>query len=225
MQTYPNTRQAPRRFQNDSHRAYSADGRVDFHPALRMSLDAFQVPDRTGPLDQLRGRRVIALVDTQNFYASSAKFGCRFSFRGLAGLLREKSAGCALHAFFAESGEDGYRAGYFEAREYSAHRYPIHHVSTCRGLERRSNVDLLLAAVGGAMVSRSKADTVLLCSGDGQLCCDMALAISMFPKLRKVMTLSFAGATSNTLDASKNALIDANIEVGRDLLHRIGYTR
>jgi len=207
-----------------SHRGIPSGLRTDFRRSDRppMSLDYFAVPALTGPLDYLRGKRVIVLVDTQNLTASADKFGRKFSYRRLAELLRLNTANNALHAFFSATGNNGYRAEYFEERGYIPHAYPIHHVATCRGTERRSNIDLLFAAIGGAAVSRSHADVVLLCSGDGQLVCDMALAISMFPKHRGVATLSFAGATSNTLDAKKNTLIDANIEVGRDLLIREG---
>lgn len=185
-----------------------------------MSLEDYAVPKATGPLDVLYGQDVLCLADVQNLTASSSKFDCKFSYGQLATLLRGITGKVTFHAFFAASEPDSPRIDYFKTRGWTPHVYPVHHVRTHRGTERRSNIDTLLAVVGGALVSRSNASVVVIASGDGQLVSDFARAVAMFPKPRKIVTLSMAGSTSWQVHARTNPLIAANIEIGHDLLRQ-----
>lgn len=177
------------------------------------------VPERTGPLDLLRERRVLVIADVQNLTASAEQLECKFSYRALAALLRKTARSCTCHAFFGASGQDQRRSDYFRERGWTPYPYEIHFVGTCRGLERRSNVDTLLACTAGALISRSRAEVVVLCSGDGQLVHDVAQAIARFPKPRLVITTSIAGSTAHSLNAQTNPYIAENIECGMDVLH------
>ncbi|WKZ15491.1 MAG: hypothetical protein QY317_16480 [Candidatus Jettenia caeni] len=50
---------------------------------------------------------------------------------------------------------------------------------------------------------------------------DIANFIRELPKKRLIATLSLAGATSQRINSEKNDLIQANIEIGMDVLHPI----
>lgn len=94
-------------------------------------------------------------------------------------------------------------------------------VHTRNGLERKGNADFLLSFLAGVLVSRTTADVVILASGDGDLVEEVAIGIRSLQKKRSIVTMSLAGSTAGRLNAEKNALITANIEIGKDCLRPI----
>jgi len=187
---------------------------------VRGTTTALSIPASTRPLEPLAGRRVLVLADVQNLSTGAEKLGFKFSYRLFGQRLRQAAKGCSAHAFFATTPRNGRMAAYFAERGWRPHAYPIHAVQTCRGTERRSNVDTVLAFFAGVLVRASSAEVIGVCSGDGQLVSDIAIAIAALPKKRDVVTFSLAGSTAWVLDATKNPLIAANVEIGRDVLHQ-----
>lgn len=183
-------------------------------------LSWLDIAPRTGPLDVLRGKHVLVLCDTQNITQGAIQLGFRFSYRQLADIIRQTAARCALHAFFSTQPDDERKYHYFVNRGWQPYMYPIHTVGTIRGHERRSNIDFTLAFFAGAVVTRIPTDAVVgIASGDGLLVADVARAIKSLPSPRRVVTFSLAGSTAQSLNAATNRLIDANIELGHDVLH------
>lgn len=178
------------------------------------------IAEYTGPLEVLRGHRILVLADVENLSFSAQKMlGYQVSYNSLAKHLMNATSGCALHAFFSiqQHLTDANRA-YFEARGWSAHHRPIEIVHTKQGERKRANIDNHLLFHAGVLCSRSSADTVVLASGDGDLVCDLARALSELPAKRQIVTLSLAGSTSWRLNAQHNPWIAANIELGQDCL-------
>jgi len=180
------------------------------------------VPRVTHPLDVLRGKGALVLADVQNLSVGAQQLGYKLSYRRFAERLSEVACSCSLHAFFAVGPNDTEREEYFAERGWKPHAYPVHTVRTCRGIERRSNIDLSLAFLAGALIRSSRAHVIGICSGDGELVSDIARAIAQLPKRRDVVTFSLAGSTSWALNAAENEFITANVELGQDMLHPWG---
>lgn len=177
------------------------------------------VAPQTGPLEGLKGQRVIVIADVENlsFSAKNLNHGYRLSYKALAERLRTYTKGCSLHAFYSSNANDN-RAEYFQKRGWIPHVKPIDIVN--RGREKLANSDVFLAAKAGILV-RNGFDAVVLATGDGSLAIDIARAIVALPKKRAIFTLSLAGSTSRRLDASRNPIISENIEIGLDVLNPI----
>jgi hypothetical protein len=172
----------------------------------------------TGPLAPLAGGRVLVIVDDENLTISARNLGYQVSYTMLGALLQQHTRSCALHAVFSNAPDDRRRSCYFEAQGWIPHARSIDYIPTRRGMTAHANADNLLAFTAGTLTSRSRADTVILGSGDGKLVCDIAKALVSLPKTRQVLSLSLAGSTSYRLDASTNAFLAHNIEIGLDVL-------
>jgi hypothetical protein len=182
-----------------------------------------EIAATTGPLDILRGKRVLLLADVENLtYSGRNDLRVKISYRGLLTRINALAASCAPHAFFSRDPSSGERWGqYFAERGWIPHARDIETIRTCRGVKRHANSDNFILFNAGLLVSRSNAEIVAIASGDGELGCDLATAIAGLPKPRIVITLSLAGSTSSRLDAARNGQIAANIELGRDCMRPV----
>jgi hypothetical protein len=176
----------------------------------------------TGPLDALLDHDLLVLADDENLRYSARDLGYRLSLRRLGRRLQQHARHCALHAFFSREPGDDSRCQYLRERGWIPHPRDIEMVQTHRGMQRLANSDNDLLFAAGNLASRSKADVVVLASGDGSLVCDLARNLRRLPRARTILTLSLAGSTSYRLDAARNPDIDGNIEIGLDCLHRLG---
>ena len=178
------------------------------------------IAEHTGPLEVLQGHRILMLADVENLsFSAQNRLGYQVSYGALAKHLIAATSSCALHAFFSvQQQESGAHSAYFEARGWTTHHRPIEIVRTKNGGRKRANIDNHLLFHAGVLCSRSRADTVVLASGDGDLVCDLARALSELPAKRQIVTLSLAGSTSWRLNAQQNPWIAANIELGHDCL-------
>ncbi|HID30303.1 MAG TPA: hypothetical protein EYP19_09900 [Desulfobacterales bacterium] len=70
-------------------------------------------------------------------------------------------------------------------------------------------------------MSRTRADVVVLASGDGDLVEEIAIGIRGLKKERSIVTMSLAGSTAQRLNAETSELIAANIEIGKDCLRHL----
>ena len=173
----------------------------------------------TRPLSILKDEHVLVLADVENLRYSARDLGYRMSFAKLGKLITGHSNEARMHAFFTIPENETYRENYFKERGWHAHTDPIEHVKTHRGVIKKANSDMRILYDAGAMVSRSKARVVVLGTGDGDLASALAKGIRSHPTERRVVTMSLAGSTSWRIDARKNPLFDANIEIGLDCLH------
>jgi uncharacterized LabA/DUF88 family protein len=172
----------------------------------------------TGPLQLLRGRRVMVFADDENLRCSAHNHGLKLSYASLAETLQKASRVCALHAFFSCHEGDRRRPEYFSNAGWTAHTRTIEKVRGVNGIKTLANCDNYLLFTAGTLASRSRAEVIVIASGDGDLGCDLAAAVHELPKKRVVVTMSVAGSTSRRLDANYNPNITANIELGLDVM-------
>jgi hypothetical protein len=175
----------------------------------------------TGPAGPIRGRSLIVLADLENLLYSARDLGYSLPLPGLARWLRETAGRCVLHGFLSlDPGRAEPELRALCAEDWNVHVNPIEVHRTHQGLERRANADNLMLFCAGSLVSRTPVDTVLVvASGDGDLATSLArCARTLWPAPREVITLSLAGSTSWRLQAGRNPLIAANLEIGRDVL-------
>jgi len=185
------------------------------------SVRGIHIAEKTGPLAILNGRKVLVLVDVENLNHSAYRLGFKVSYQMLGDRLRNLAKYCTLHAFFScNQGDEGWNQ-YFIRRGWIPHPNDIEIINTYHGINRLANSDSLIIFTAGMLASRGNSDLVIIASGDGQLVCDIAKGLCSLPKERHIATLSLAGSTSRRLDATKNAHILENIELGQDCLRPI----
>jgi len=185
------------------------------HHVARDWPSALQISPLTGPLDRLSGRRVLALLDTENLTISCRNLGYELNYAKLGVLLAHATCSLYLHAVLSVENGDLLDRTHMESAGFQVHTRLIRYLP---GGRKAANADNLFAFKAGALITRSTAEVVLLGSGDGQLCDDVVQCVKALPGERQVMTLSVAGATSSLLNARTHGLISANIEIGLDLL-------
>jgi len=169
----------------------------------------------TGPLDQLHGRRILTLIDVENVTISCRNLGFEVNYSRLADLFARVACSLSLHAVLSVDAGDRLDRAHMENAGFHVHTRLIRYLP---GGRKTANADNLFAFKAGAIVSRSRADVVVLGTGDGQLCDDVVQCIKALPGSRQVLTLSVAGSTSSFLNARTHSSIAANIEIGKDLL-------
>jgi hypothetical protein len=177
-----------------------------------------EVASETGPLSAILGKRVVVVADAQNLDLGARDLGFKMSWALLAEKIDAAAAWASRHAILSQQPGDERRMNYLDERDWSPHATTIRTVSTRKGLERKGNADFLLAFLAGVVVSRASADVVVIASGDGDLVEEIAIGIRSLRKERSIVTMSLAGSTAGRLNAENNALITANIEIGKDCL-------
>ncbi len=186
------------------------------------------IAEHTGPLDAIRGGRVLVLADAQNLDLSCRDLGYRLSWARLGQRLREAADRAWLHAVFSRSAPDESRRwDYFLERSWQPHAKIARAVNRPGGrVERDSNADFHLAFLAGHLAGRLSVNWVILATGDGTLALDVSACLSKLPSMPAVATLSVAGATAQRLDARvcDGGLIRLNIEVGRDVMRPVTAT-
>jgi hypothetical protein len=178
-----------------------------------------EVAEETGPLSPILGKRLIVVADAQNIDRGARDLGFKMSW-ALLGAKIDAAASASRHVILSQHPGDERRMDYFAERDWIPHATQIRTVSTQKGLKRKGNADFLMSFLAGVLVSRSSADVVVLASGDGDLVEEIAIGIRSLNKERSIVTMSLAGSTAGRLNAEKNALISANIEIGRDCLRQ-----
>jgi len=177
-----------------------------------------EVAKETGPLSAIFGKRVVVVADAQNLDRGARDLGAKMSWALLGEVLDAAAASASRHAILSAHPGDERRMNYFVERGWIPHATTRRTVRTHKGLERKGNADFLLAFLAGVVVSRASADVVLVASGDGDLVEEVAIGIRSLQKERSIVTMSLAGSTAGRLNAEKNELITANIEIGKDCL-------
>jgi hypothetical protein len=187
----------------------------DSYSPLPMYMLSDQLVPETGPLGGLQNRSVLALFDVENLTISSRKLGYDLNYGALARRLGSATRNLQLHAALSVEPGDTVDAQHMAVSGFTVHTRRIERLP---GGSKAANSDNLLAFQAGLLVSRARADVVILGSGDGQLVCDLANAICALPATRSVWTLSVPGATSSRVDCHRNPSIERNLEIGRDVL-------
>ncbi len=175
------------------------------------------IAPRTGPLTTLAGRRVAVLADLENLRHGAADLGRRINLDALAASLRGAAASCRLHAFHSSTQPVADLVAELRAEQWTLRVDPPEDPRL--GRPRRANIDNMLLLWAGHIVSRGRADDlIIVASGDGDLVNAVARYVAGLGGSRAVATCSLSGSTSHRLDARRNPLIVANIEIGRDCL-------
>lgn len=203
--------------------AYQISRRRSFSPPSRLPDLHVQHPpiaDRTGPLDELADHDVLVLADAQNLDASADNRGFDVLWSTLGRRVDESSRSASRCVFFAAHPGERRRSVALRASGWRPYPKAIRHVTTHRGSERKSNVDTMMACLGGALAAASSATLILVASGDGDLVEDIAEATLHLPGFYRIGTLSVAGATAQRLDARTSPFVNLNIELGMDCLRR-----
>jgi hypothetical protein len=175
------------------------------------------IEERTGPLELLRGRAVLLLLDEENIRFGARDLGRKASFRRLREQVQAHAASSVCHAFLTTNEDNNARVKYLAARGYQVHvqradQHPDSHAG------RPTNADPFMLFHSGVIVSRSTATAVIIATGDGGLALSLAQSIRSLPKRRAILTLSLPGSTAQRLDARRTALVDHNLEIGSDCL-------
>lgn len=175
------------------------------------------LPTETGDFETLgRPGRVAVILDAENLAYSTRDHDLHLDFIRLAQILRQRLRRVEMHAVVSVRPDqvdatslDAARAGWI------GHARPI--ITTPR--KRCANGDVTCAFVAATLLSRLKADTLVIGTGDGPLALDIARAArSSFPRCRQIATLSFKATTSHLLNRENAPEIDANLHLGRDVL-------
>lgn len=178
---------------------------------------------RTGPLEVLQGRRVLAVFDCENLSISARERSLRLSYRRLLKALRSTAESCEAHGFFSRRAGDTREDRALQRAGYHTHPRNIEVLRLRGGIRKTlANSDSRLLFMTGSLMSQSDADTLLIASGDGDLGCELARGIQTLSRPWTVITLSLAGTSSRRLNAESNLDIHANLEIGRDVLQPIG---
>jgi len=154
-------------------------------------------------------------LDVENVTISCRNLGFEVNYSRLADLFARVACSLSLHAVLSVDAGDRLDRAHMENAGFHVHTRLIRYLP---GGRKTANADNLFAFKAGAIVSRSRADVVVLGTGDGQLCDDVVQCIKALPGSRQVLTLSVAGSTSSFLNARTHSSIAANIEIGKDLL-------
>ncbi|MCA9151945.1 MAG: hypothetical protein KDA92_21730 [Planctomycetales bacterium] len=191
--------------------------KVRFNDGVSESKPAIEIAERTGPLRQLVGRRVLLVADIENLvYSAKNLQGKRINHAALLNKLLAASSKFAAHAVFCTY-SDGL-AKYLTHAGYQIHRrhLPPQYLQD----ETTLNSDNRVSFTVGWMTARLAPEVVVVGTGDGDLGCSIAEDLKHFFHSQPpvVLTLSLAGSTSQRLCADRNRNIDGNIEVGNDCL-------
>ena len=176
---------------------------------------------KTGPMEVIRKKRVLAVADAQNLDQGARNLGFKISWSKLANMLDSTASRCSRHAVFSQRPMDDRKTRYFAARGWEPHSKRIHSVHTRKGRERSSNADFLLAFTTCELLSSDKWSVVVFLSGDGELVEDLAEAVLNRRSDIKIATMSLPGSTAWRLNAEFSEFISSNIEIGMDCL-RVG---
>lgn len=180
-----------------------------------------EVAETTGPLSPLLGKRVVVVADAQNLDRGARDLGFKMSWALLGEKIDAAAKSACRHVILSQHPGDERRMNYFCERGWIPYATQIRTVSTKNGLERKSNADFLMSFLAGVLVSRTRADVVVLASGDGDLVEEIAIGIRGLKKERSIVTMSLAGSTAQRLNAETSELIAANIEIGKDCLRHL----
>jgi hypothetical protein len=186
-----------------------------FRAASGMYTGTSALVPETGPLTGLQGRSALAIFDVENLTISARKLGFELDYPALARRMAISSRAVQLHAALSVEPGDTVDSAHMLESGFTVHTRVIERL---RDGSKAANSDNVFAFQAGLLVSRSRADVVILGSGDGQLICDLANSIRNLPTPRSVWTLSIPGATSTRLDCRRNRSIETNVEVGLDVL-------
>jgi hypothetical protein len=163
--------------------------------------ERYELPSITGPLDRLQGTRTLVLLDVENLTISTRQAGFELLYPQLAERLASAAQSVCLHAVLSVEANDASDREHMEQSGFTVH---TRNIKRLPGGRKAANADNLFAFKAGALVTRSNANLVVLGSGDGQPCDDIAQFIGTLPGKREVLTLSVAGATSSLLNARTN---------------------
>jgi len=185
------------------------------HRYARLALEPATV------LEDLRGQTVLTFLDEQNLSKGARNHGLELDYRLLAERIRGAAKRVRLHLFTASADPDSPDVGMLRKHGYLVHTRAAREVRRSDGLIKPDiNIDSLLAFWVGQLAVKTKAQVILLGSGDYALVGVLAAAIQVSRNGRgiAVMTLSLPGSTAQDLDARVNPHISANLEIGRDVL-------
>jgi hypothetical protein len=166
---------------------------------------------RTGPLEPLRGRKVVFVADLENLTYGARDLDFRLDLPALTDILRDATRACVMHAVFSAAQPES-ASPRREELENLGWRVHLNSFGT--------NSDNLIIWKAASIFTRSQPESVfLLGSGDGDLVNTVAHCVHChLDKPRSVFTLSLPGSTAARLNCHHNPWIGANLEIGRDCL-------
>ena len=170
----------------------------------------------------LANRRVLLLADAQNLSFSLRKRQTDCDYAALLGAIRKVAHQVTAHAFaWVEAGEEErYAQKYFEKAGWVPHIWQNQHVLAHDGTRHRMNCDSSMLLWGGSLISRTRADAVVLATGDGDLAGDMLHFMRELRTPRTPVVMGVAGCISSRLQPAHTPEIAAVIALGRDVMVR-----
>lgn len=179
----------------------------------RMRRDTSHLPSCTD-LSPLGGKHILFLGDSENLSYSYRKEGLDLDYGSLLSAIRAVSKGVEPLAFATV--DDGPPMQYAEQYFKGCGWFPM--LSSARRVfgKREANSDASILLHAGRLLPKTKADVLLIGSGDGALVTAIAEYALQFPKPPRVMTICRSESLSSRLVAGRNQHITANILLGRD---------
>lgn len=175
------------------------------------------VPALTGSMDSLRSYKPVVVLDVENLTASAHKLGLEFDYAELRATFAAFRRRCQFHAVFSRTPLDDRWVSYFRTCGIEPHPRDVKQVRDSNGLRKTMNSDISLAVLVGVVVA-SKADEVVIATGDGELATEVSETVKHISPRTRIATLGVPGSISARLDAASNPFVDANMLVGRDCL-------
>jgi hypothetical protein len=173
------------------------------------------LPDLTG-FQQLSGRRIACLLDEDNLRISLAReHGCVLDYDALLHRLRATAEAVSPWAVLTLAQGEGWREAELKLCGWRTLSFPHEIVQTINGPTKKSNADMDLCFEAGRLM-RGQFDTLLVGSGDGDLCVSAARGVKRINRDKRIVALSVPGASSHRL-RTRGDLFDGSILIGRDL--------
>lgn len=201
---------------NNSSQQTGVNSVADHHaPNLKsqFSNGRYGMPNSTD-LSTLVGRHVLFIGDAENLSYTYRNEELDLDFGSLLSSVRALANQVEAYAFatVTEGQPMEYAEQYFKSCGWTPMLNPARHEHG----KVIANSDAAILINTGRLLSQSKANTLLIGSGDGELGNAIAEFAQGLPNRPRIITIGRSGSLSNKLVAGRNLHIAANISLGSD---------
>lgn len=172
-------------------------------------------------LSSLKGQHILFISDSENLSYSYRKEGLDLDYGSLLSSVRAVAKQVEPFAFATVA--DGQPLQYAEQYFKSCGWLPMISPARQNFGRMEANSDAVILINTGRLLSNTKANVLLIGSGDGELGATIAEFAQSLPNPPRIITLSRSGSLSGRLKAGRNPHITANISLGSDHVKPINH--